>query len=120
MIMKGKLIGFLKVTCSGIGGVLLTLIVQSIFQKSPSFTFVYNGDEVVVTESSYESLMEDNEKLEGMVSSLEKQVTELQGKMDDEAFRKNIEDTIKVATDYWNNEEYIQALSALKNRNIDA
>ena len=120
MIMKGKLIGFLKVTCSGIGGVLLTLIVQSIFQKSPSFTFVYNGDEVVVTESSYESLMEDNEKLEGMVSSLEKQVAELQGKMDDEAFRKNIEDTIKVATDYWNNGEYIQALSALKNSNIDA
>lgn len=44
---------FFEITCSGIIGIILTLDFQYFFVKPQSFTFVYDSNKVVVTESAW-------------------------------------------------------------------
>lgn len=48
---------------SGIVGVILTIGYQHFFTQAQSFTFIYNGKEMVVTESNYTEIMEQNNTL---------------------------------------------------------
>ena len=46
---------------SGIIGVILTICYQHFFNPPQSFTFIYNGEEMVVTKSDYTEIMDENE-----------------------------------------------------------
>lgn len=111
---------FFEITCSGIIGVILTLAFQYFFVKPQAFTFVYDGNEVVVTESTYTELVENNKKMKNNISSLETQIQELQNELESRNSKENITLTIKNATEYWNNSEYVQALTLLKNCGVNS
>ncbi len=77
--------------CSGLIGVLLTIGYQHFFGQTQSFTFIYNGEEMIVTESDYTELIEQNKTLQNenrtYISYLEdanKKITELQTKNNSE------------------------------------
>ena len=77
--------------CSGLIGVLLTIGYQHFFGQPQSFTFIYNGEEMIVTESDYTELIEQNKTLQNenstYISDLEdanKKITELQNENNSE------------------------------------
>lgn len=79
---------------SGIIGVMLTIGYQHFFSASQSFTFIYNGEEMIVTQSDYAELVEQNEKLESenntYISDLDeanKKISELQSQIYNEDFQ---------------------------------
>lgn len=55
---------------SGIIGIVLTIAYQHYFAQPQSFTFIYNGKEMLVTESTYAELVEENEMLKRELSSI--------------------------------------------------
>jgi len=61
---------------SGIVGVLLTIGYQHFFAPSQSFAFVFNGQEVVVTQSEYVELAEENQKLQEELADLQNRYQE--------------------------------------------
>lgn len=76
---------------SGLIGVLLTIVYQHFFGHPQSFTFIYNGEEMIVTESDYTELIEQNKTLQNenstYISDLEdanKKITELQNENNSE------------------------------------
>lgn len=58
---------------SGIIGAILTIGYQHFFSSPQSFTFIYNGDEIVVSESTYSELVKENEMLKKELSSIREQ-----------------------------------------------
>lgn len=77
--------------CSGLIGVLLTIGYQHFFGQPQSFTFINNGEEMIVTESDYTELIEQNKTLQNenrtYISDLEdanKKITELQNENNSE------------------------------------
>ncbi len=77
--------------CSGLVGVLLTIGYQHFFGQPQSFTFINNGEEMIVTESDYTKLIEQNKTLQNenrtYISDLEdanKKITELQNENNSE------------------------------------
>ena len=104
---------FLLSAFSGIAGIIVTLVFQYFFAKPQSFTFMYDGNQVVVTESTYTELVQNNKRLE-------EQIQELQNQFEVKNSQTQIEQTIKDATEYWNNSDYVQALTLLKNSDVDS
>lgn len=112
--------GILTVVCSGLLGVVISLVYQH--NTPQSFTFVMNGNEIVVTESSYASLLEENEQLksdlntaQGQISDITEQLQELQGLLDEYESTEYIRQIISEATTYWADADYIQSLTVLRN-----
>ena len=64
---------FMISICSGLLGVFITIGYQHYFAKPPSFTFIYNGEEIVVSESTYTGIIKENEKLKNELAELELQ-----------------------------------------------
>lgn len=106
--MKEGIKSFLKITCSGIAGVVLTLLYQHFFAQPQSFAFIYNGNEIIVTESEYLELVEQNNQLKKDLFSLQEKIDQLNSTED-------IQQILQLATEYWEKAEYIQSLSILKN-----
>lgn len=107
---------------SGIIGILLTIGYQHFFSPSQSFTFIYNGEEMVVTESDYTEIMEENELLKKEINEnrnkfieLEKQIEDQQAKINQQNSEEEINKIIQSATEYGNSFDYVQALSILNN-----
>lgn len=61
--MKKGIIKIAEVLCSGLLGVIITLGYQSFTDKPQSFTFIYDGKEILATESAYTDLISEIEKL---------------------------------------------------------
>lgn len=112
--------GFLNSALSGIVGVILTLIVEAIFPKKQELTINLSGKEITVTESTYTELVEKNNDLQEKISSLDAQLKELQNELDDKKSQEKIDEVIKNATEYWDKSEYIQALSNLKDCQLNS
>lgn len=102
--------GVLKCGFSGIFGVILTLVVQFILGPQ-SFTFIIGQDEVIVTKAEYTELAEENNRLKDDLAEIQKLLQERNSE-------ENIGTTIREATAYWDNFQYIQALTILKNCGI--
>lgn len=107
---------------SGIIGVILTICYQHFFNPPQSFTFIYNGEEMVVTESTYTEIMEENSSLKNEIETTQKQVNELQEQikkqqleLDEQNSLDEINKIIENATSYWNNNDFVQTLTLLKN-----
>lgn len=107
---------------SGIIGVILTICYQHFFNPPQSFTFYYNGEEMVVTESDYTEIMEENESLKkqinenrNKISELEKQIENQQAEINQQNSEEEINKIIQSATEYGNSFDYVQALSILNN-----
>lgn len=127
--MRKFLKNILEVTCSGILGVILTLVVQFLFVKPQSFTFIYDGNEVVATESTYTELISENNDLKAQVYLLQAEMAGIQSELTtsqakvietqklidqqntDDAINNFIQEIIKL----WNRQEYVQVLTLLKN-----
>ena len=58
---------------SGIIGVILTISYQHFLSPPQSFTFIYNGEEMVVTETAYAELIEENKMLKNELSNIQEQ-----------------------------------------------
>lgn len=67
---------------SGIIGVLLTIGYQYFFSQPQSFTFVYDGQKVVVTESEYTKLVEENNVLYTKLLDAQNKLGQLQEQYD--------------------------------------
>lgn len=63
---------------SGIAGAIITIAYQHFFANSQSFIFIYNGEEVLVTESNYLELTEENIKLNNDINKLQSDYHELE------------------------------------------
>lgn len=105
----------LEIGCSGLAGVVLSIGYNHFLAPSQSFTFIYNGEEVVVTESTYSELVEENSALNKELSSVQKQLSDLQTQIDQQNSTEEIEKIIQNATEYWNSSDYLQCLTLLKN-----
>lgn len=68
----------LEIGCSGLIGIFITIGYQHFFSPPQSFTFIYNGEEMVVTESSYTELVEENEILYKELLDTKDELNELQ------------------------------------------
>lgn len=82
---KKTIAHILEIGCSGLIGVIMTIGYQHFNSTNPSFTFIYNGKEMIVTESSYTNIIEENKSLiiklansQDQVEQLEKQLNEQQ------------------------------------------
>lgn len=69
--MKKRLIKIAEVLCSGLLGVVITLGYHFFVDNPQSFTFIYDGNEIVATESTYTDLINDMESLEKQYKALE-------------------------------------------------
>lgn len=109
----------LTVIGSGFLGVVVTLIYQH--NTPQSFTFVMNGSEVGVTESSYATLLADNEQLKSNLAIAQDQIDdkttqlqELQNQLDKYESEEYIRQIISEATAYWASSNYVQSLTILR------
>lgn len=107
---------------SGIIGVILTICYQHFFNPSQSFTFIYNGEEMVVTESDYTEIMKENELLKNeieeninKIGELENQIENQQAQINQQNSEEEINRIIQKATEYGSAFDYVQALSILNN-----
>lgn len=71
----------LEVGSSGLIGVFLTIGYQHFFTPSQSFTFIYNGEEMIVSESTYTDLIEENNVLKSELIETKQQIESLQSQM---------------------------------------
>lgn len=69
---------FLSTIFSGIAGVIITIGYQHFFAINQSLVFIYNGEEVLVTESEYIELFEENADLNGKLNKLQLDYNELE------------------------------------------
>lgn len=118
---------------SAVVGALVTAVASYFLIKPSSFTFLLNGDEITVTETEYIDLTNLNKQLEDelllvkeQLNDANLQITDLQEKLDiantendkiieEQNSEEEIQQVIDKATTYWNNTEYIESLSTLKN-----
>ena len=108
----------LEVGFSGFLGVVLTLLVQYALDEPQTITFIYDGNEVVVTETEYVDLIEANKQLQEKLDLAQSDLKELQQQIENQNSEEKVQQTIHNATNYWNSGEYIQALTILKNSGI--
>lgn len=127
--MKKAIKRILEVICSGILGVIITLVVQYVVVKPQSFTFIYDGNEIMATESTYTNLINENNNLNNQISILQAQMavleseldssqTELleqQRELDQRDMNDDINEFIQQIITLWDSGEYIQTLTLLKN-----
>ena len=106
--MIKAIVHILEIICSGLLGVMLTIGYQHFFASSQSFTIILNGEEVVVTESTYTETVEEN-------SELKKKLKTAQEQIDQQSASEEVEKNIQKATAYWNNSQYEQCIIVLKN-----
>lgn len=62
-VKKSRMAEVFKVIFSGLFGVILTILYQHFLNPPQSFAFIYNGNEVLVTETEYVELVEENNSL---------------------------------------------------------
>lgn len=110
---------FFEIGCSGIIGAILTMAFQY-FVLPQSFTFVYNGNKVVVTESTYMELATENDNLQKKLTAVQKELDEMKAQVESVQSKENVRKIVQEATDYWNHGEYVQALTLLKNDGIQS
>ena len=81
---------------SGILGVILNILYVHFISPPQSFTFIYDGEEVVVTQERYENVEEENRILseqnttlqkelwecESLIKELQKQIEEKEGELE--------------------------------------
>lgn len=115
-----KKVGKISNIFSGLFGVILTILYQHFFNPPQSFTLMYNGNEVVVTETEYVELVEENNSLKEQIETIKVELSSLQAELEDQESAQTIEYLIKQATAYWNNSDYVQALAVLKNSNTQS
>lgn len=115
-----KICEVLKVIFSGVAGVLITIAYQHFFNQPSSFTFIYNGDEILVTEAEYVEIIEENQELKNQLESMRSDISSLQNQLEEQSSVQAAERLIEQATTYWNNADFIQALTILKNTNIQS
>lgn len=108
----------LEVGFGGFFGVVVTLLAQYVFAEPQTITFIYDGNEVVVTETEYVYLIEENRLLQETLDSAQSDLKELQQQVEEQNSEEKVQQTIKSATNYWNSGEYIQALTILKNSQV--
>lgn len=72
-----------EIGCSGLIGAIITIGFQYFHPTNSSFTFIYNGEEMVVTESSYTELVKENEILHKELLDVKNKLNELQAQSDD-------------------------------------
>lgn len=134
--MKKGLIKIIEVLCSGLLGVIITLGYQFFTDKHQSFTFIYDGNEITATESTYTDLINEKELLEKQNNNLVNQVSSLQAEIallnsdlsssqaeimerQEELEQRDSDDVIKEfiqqIMELWDSGEYIQSLTLLKN-----
>lgn len=68
---------------SGLIGVLLTIGYQHFLAPSQSFTFIIEGEEVVVTQSEYMELAQQLEEYESKITDLQKELEQYKDRTDD-------------------------------------
>lgn len=123
MISKAKksmIAEVFKVIFSGFLGVIITIAYQHFFNPPQSFTFLYNGNEILVTETEYVELVEQNTTLQEQLQSVQAELSSLQTEIENQKSNQAIEQLLKQATDYWNNADYVQALTVLKNTSVQS
>ena len=122
--MKKVLLALLKIVKFILGNSIFLIIFEfglnNYLGKPQSFTFIYNGNEIEVTESSYEELLKENNSLKTQTTALQEELTELEKQFDENKSQETITKAVQEATAYWNNSDYIQALTCLKNCGVDA
>lgn len=111
--MNKAIAHILEIGCSGIVGVALTIGYQHFFAPSQSFTFINKGEEVIVTETEYTELVEQNEKLNKQLSDLNKQLEDKQDQIDQKNSIDEVNKIIQDAINLGNNSDFVQALSIL-------
>lgn len=105
----------LEIICSGLVGAVLTIGYQHFIAPSQAFTVVYNGEETIVTKTAYTELVEQNNELKQELSLAKEQLNEFQAQLEQQNLVEEIDKIIQDATNYWNNSDYVQALTILKN-----
>ena len=113
---------YISSVLSAIAGAVVGAIVTAIinyFIPSQSFTFTSDGKPVVVTESSYKQLIEENKELNDDLQILEEEIQQLQDEILKKSTHEEVLNTVQAATEYWNKGEHVQALSTLKNCGLD-
>lgn len=81
---------FLEVVFSGIAGVILTLVFQYFFVQPQSFTFVFNGQEIIVTEESYKEINQQKEELQKKLDSLNEKYSSLESQNNELISKYNV------------------------------
>lgn len=109
-----------SIVFSGIGGSIITIMYQHFFNPPQSFTLIYGGNEIIVTETRYVEIVEENQKLKEEIESLKEDISFFQTKIEDQENILATENILKQATDYWNQSDYVQALTILKNSNTQS
>lgn len=117
---KSKIAEALKVLSSGFLGVVVTIAYQHFFNSPQSFTFLYNGNEIMVTETEYVELVEQNATLQEQLQTAQSKLSSLQTEVENQKSNAAIEQLLRQATDYWNNADYVQALTVLKNTSVQS
>ena len=119
-VKKSRMAEVFKVIFSGLFGVILTILYQHFLNPPQSFAFIYNGNEVLVTETEYVELVEENNSLKKQLETMQIELSSLQTQQENQKSAQAMEQLLKQATDYWHSSDYIQALSVLKNSNIQS
>lgn len=115
LFMKDVLISLF----SGIIGVILTICYQHFFSSPQSFTFIYNGEKMVVTESTYTELIEENENLYRELSEIKSKQNEIY-RQDDDTFdiTNNIPlDTPLTSLEYFSRNGNVQTDYSMDSKN---
>lgn len=119
-VKKSKVSEVSKVIFSGLFGVILTILYQHFLNPPQAFTLIYDGNEVVVTETEYIELVEQNNSLKKQLETMQVELSSLQTQQKNQESAQAIEQLLKQATDYWNSSDCVQALALLKNSNIQS
>ena len=82
---------FLISICSGLIGIIITIGYQYFFALPQSFTFIYNGEEMVVTESAYTELVEKNKILSTELLNTQNKLNQLQEQLNNSQDQMNSE-----------------------------
>lgn len=77
--MKKILIEVLKITCSGLLGVFITIIYQSIVPASVKINLTINGEKVTVTQKKYTDLYNENMELQNKLETITAELEQTKG-----------------------------------------
>lgn len=113
--MKDFMKNFIISIFSGIVGIVITIGYQHFFAQPQSFTFVIDGEETTVTKAGYTEIKNENDLLHEELSLVQKELNDLQTHVEQQNSVDAINKIIQNATEFWNNSDYVQCLTLLKN-----
>lgn len=79
---------------SGIIGVLLTIGYQHFFTPTQSITFIYNGEEMIITETEYTELVKENELLKNELENMQEQINDINKATDMDSLQQTNNSTL--------------------------